>query len=185
VHRLTKDGCWHARRRRTRDGYDAGRSRLPIDGGKLSEEFASADIPEYHFTATAAADEGTDDAADYEENVCTALPITEDLLLGLVSAPKALRVQPMRFVIGQVTKERDVPQCFQLSRHGSCFSQARALLGQAERSLQVADGDRCHGPSGDGLGTTVTDRQKAQRCKIIYGEHHEYAIMIIIIMKCA
>jgi len=56
----------------------------------------------------------------------------------------------MRFVIGQITKERDVPQCLQLSRHGSCFSQARDLLGQAERSLQVADGTAAMGRLGMG-----------------------------------
>ena len=45
--------------------------------------------------------------------------MTEYLLLGLISAPEALRVQTLYLVVAQATKERDVPQCFQLSPSGS------------------------------------------------------------------
>src|SRR5882724_11662206 len=123
VYRLAEDAGRHAGHRRTRDSYHTGRSGLSINGGELTEEFASADIAEYHLTATAPVNEGADDAADHEEYVCTAFPMTEYLLLSLISAPEALRVQTVRLVIGQATKERDVPQCVQLLRHGSCFQQ--------------------------------------------------------------
>src|SRR6185295_14420299 len=110
VYRLAEDAGRHAGHRCIRDGYHAGRPRLSIDSGELAEEFASADIAEYHLTIAAVVDEGADDAADHEENVCTAFPMTEYLLLRLVPAPEALGVQTMCLVIGQATKERDMPQ---------------------------------------------------------------------------
>ena len=115
VYGLAEDPGRHTGKRRAGDSDHAGRPRLPIYGGELAEEFASADIAEYHLTTAAPMDEGADDAADHEENVCTAFPMTEYLPLGLISAPEALRVQTMRLVVGQATKELDVPQGVQLS----------------------------------------------------------------------
>jgi len=126
VYRIAEDAGRHAGHRRTGDGDHAGRARLPIYGGKLAEEFAGADIAENHVATAARADESADDPADHEEDVRTAFPTTEYLLLALISAPEALRVQAMYFVIAQATKERNLPQCFQLSWHGTCFLRAHS-----------------------------------------------------------
>src|SRR5882724_12853751 len=126
VYRLAEDAGRHAGKRRAGDSDHAGRARLPIYGGELAEELARADIAEYHLTTAAPVDEGTDDAADHEEDICAAFPMTEYLLLGLISVPEALRVQAMRLVIGQATKERNMPQGVQLWRHGYFFPPAHS-----------------------------------------------------------
>jgi hypothetical protein len=59
MQRITEDGGRHARHRRSSHRQHAGRSRLPVYGGKLAEKLARADIAKYHLTAAAPAPRST------------------------------------------------------------------------------------------------------------------------------
>src|SRR5262245_28107346 len=121
VHRFAENAGRHAGHRGAGDGDDAGRARLPVDGGKLAEEIARADIAEYHLAAARRGDKGADDAPDHEEDVRAAFPAVENLLLGLIPAPEALLVEAANLVIRQAAEERNVPQRIQLPRHNALF----------------------------------------------------------------
>src|SRR5262249_41585050 len=97
----------------------AGRSGLPIDGGQLAEELAGLDVAEDHDPASIGADERAHDTADDEEDVGPTFAVAEDLLLGVVAPPQALRVEAADILVAQRAEERYKPQRLGLSRH-SC-----------------------------------------------------------------